>query len=185
MARPRAARNMANNKNKLLGEIRRQNNFILKISGVTTGGDIPNDLTLIVSRAFLPKVSNQVLELRHGNETVKFAGVASWEGGEIAFHDVLNQDELDAVIEWHRKTYDPKTGNIGLASEYKKNGTVTELAPNGEFRRQWSLNGMWISSRDLGILDSSNGELKQVSFTIQIDPSSTLSPKYSKYPEGE
>lgn len=163
---PRAV-TMANKKD-LLGDIRRQNNFVVSITGVTTTGD--NNLQLIIDRAFLPRVSNQVLELRHGNDSIKLAGVASWEGGEISFHDVLSEDELNAVMRWRAKVYDTKTGKIGLASEYKKSGTVTELGPNGEYKRVWNLRGMWISALDPGTLDSSSGELKKVTMTIQIDP---------------
>lgn len=158
----------------LLGEVRRQNNFVVHIEGITTDG---NNLDLIVTQAFLPKVSVQVLEFRQGNDSKKLAGVASWQGGELRVHDTLSRAELDALNEWFKQTYDSKTGQIGMSQDYKKQGYITEYAADGRYSRRWNLEGMWISDRDLGQLMSSSAELKELSFTIQIDPSD-IEPEY-------
>ena len=170
------------NLTNLLGDVRRTNNFILSIGGVMTAD---NSLELIVQKAFLPKVSLNVLELRHGNDAKKFAGVASWEGGQVTIIDTLNQDELSALLAWFKITYDWEEGNIGYAegsSGYKKKGFITEYGSNGAFIRKWLVEGMWISDLDPGELDATQGELKQISFTIQIDPSRSFAPTYEQYP---
>lgn len=158
----------------LLGEIRRQNNFVVHIEDVTNDG---NNLDIIVTQAFLPKVSLQVLELRHGNDAKKLPGTASWQGGELRIHDVLSRAEYDALAAWFNQTYDANGAVIGIASEYKKSGYITEYAADGRYSRKWPLEGMWISDLDLGQLNSSSAELKELSFTIQIDPSSII-PEY-------
>lgn len=161
----------------LLGDMRRQNNFVVHISGVTEN----NDLDLIIQTAFLPKVSLNPIEIRHGNDAVKFAGVATWQGGQITILDVLSRRELDAVLSWFEQTYNPSTGQIGIAKDYKKSGRIDELAPNGEYVRSWNIEGMWISDFDLGQLDATSGEVKQIQFTIQIDPMKSIRPTYKKY----
>lgn len=160
----------------LLGDVRKTNNFRLFINGVTE----KNDLDLIVQRAFLPQVSVTPLELRHGNDSIKLAGTASWQGGSIVIQDVLSRTELDAVLEWRDKVYryDSNDGGIiGLADEYKKNGYIVEYAADGRFQRRWPLKGMWISDINLGELNAADASLKEISFTIQIDPSPTK-PEY-------
>lgn len=159
-----------------LGDVRKTNNFRLFINEVTEG----NDLDLIVQRAFLPQVSITPLELRHGNDSIKLAGTASWQGGSIVIQDVLSRKELDAVLEWRDQVYrydSDEGGIIGLAEEYKKNGYIVEYAADGRFQRRWPLKGMWISDINLGDLNAADASLKEISFTIQIDPSPTK-PEY-------
>lgn len=160
---------------KLLGDVRRQNNFILTIGGLKE-----SNLELIIQRAFLPKVSLSVIELRHGNDALKLAGAASWEGGTVTVLDVLSRDELDAILDWRDQTY--KDGVVGIAHEYKKDGYVTEYAANGRFIRKWALRGMWINDLDYGELNAAVAEGKEISFQVQIDPSPTR-PTYEEYDE--
>ena len=162
--------------NNLLGDVRKNNNFVVHISNVTDTDDGQN-LDLIIQKAFLPQVSLQVLELRHGNDSKKLAGVATWQGGQITILDTLSRKELDAVLDWFHQTYDTETGAIGLAKDYKKDGTITEYAADGRYAREWQVNGMWISDINLGELDAESGEQKRVQFTVQIDPS-PLRPTY-------
>lgn len=166
----------------LLGDVRRTNNFIVTITDVTTvGNDEDNNLELVIKQAFIPSVSLNVLELRHGNDAKKFAGVATWTGGQITVIDVLSRKELDAVLTWFKQTYDWKSGNIGVADEYKKNGYITEYASNGQFERKWYVEGMWISDLNMGDLDAASGEFKQITMKIEIDPSQEFAPTYSNY----
>jgi hypothetical protein len=159
----------------LLGEVRRDNNFIVTIEGVSTSAP---KLELIVQQAFLPKVSLNVLNLQHGNDSKKFAGVATWEGGQLNIIDVLSQNELTALLAWFKQTYNWKKGTIGTAEKYKKKGYITEYASDGKYIRRWELEGMWISDFDFGQLDAQAGELKQIAATIQIDPSRSFAPTY-------
>lgn len=158
----------------LLGEVRRPNNFKIVIDDI--GADKAN-LELIMQRAFLPKVTLNVIELRHGNEALKFAGAASWEGGQITILDTLSKKELNLLLDWFNDTYDTETGTLGLASKYKKTATIYEYAADGRYERSWPIEGAWISSPDLGTLDATSDALKELSFVIQIDPS-PLRPKY-------
>jgi hypothetical protein len=158
----------------LLGDVRRTNNFVVTILDVTDN----SDLDLVIQQAFLPKVSLNVLELRRGNDALKFAGVASWEGGQITILDTLQRTELDAVLAWFKQTYNWKTREIGIASEYKKAGYISEFAADGRYMRKWPISGMWISNIDPGSLDAAQGEFKQITFTIQIDPSDDFAPVY-------
>lgn len=160
----------------LLGDVRRTNNFILYIEGVTKED---NYLELIVQKAFLPRVSLNVLELRHGNDSKKLAGTASWQGGTITIMDVLSKAELDILLEWFNQTYDAETGAIGIGSEYKRKGYIAEYAGDGKLERKWPVEGLWISELNLGDLDAANNSNKEISLTLQIDPPKKFKPTYS------
>lgn len=150
-----------------LGDVRRTNNFVVTITDITDG----NNLDLVIQRAFLPKVSLQVLEVRRGNDAIKLAGVASWQGGQITILDVVSTKELNKVIEWFNNTYDTETGQIGFAKDYKKKGYITEYTQDGKNERVWQINGIWISDFDPGSLNAAEGALKEIALTLQIDPS--------------
>lgn len=181
----------------MLGDIRRQNNFILTIEGVTNAEGKVNNIDLVVQQAFLPKVSLNVIELRHGNETLKLAGAANWEGGTVTILDVLSKHELEAINDWFDQTYNYETGTVGFADDikdaggntvkgYKKSGYITEYASDGKFSREWELHGMWISNLDPGALNAATAEGKEISFQIQIDPSPTrpiYGDEYEQNPE--
>jgi hypothetical protein len=159
-----------------LGDVRRSNNFVVGIEDVTED----TNLELVIQQAFLPQVSLSVLELRHGNDAKKLAGVATWTGGTISIIDTLSKTELDALLAWFKLTYDPATGKIGYSGDYKKNGYIAEYAADGSYERKWPVEGMWISSPDFGKLDSSTNDLKQISFVIEIDPPrSGINPTYN------
>lgn len=158
----------------LLGDIRKNNNFVVHIEDITDDG---NDLDLIIRQAFLPQVSLNPIELRRGNDAKMFAGVATWQGGQITIFDTLSRKELDTLLDWFHQTYDSDTGAIGIASEYKKQGYITEFAADGRYRRRWKVNGLWISDINLGDLDASSGDMKQLTFTLSIDPS-PMRPEY-------
>ena len=158
----------------LLGDVRKTNNFIVHIEDITDDG---NSLDLVIQQAFLPQVSLNVLEFRRGNDAKRLAGVASFQGGSITILDTLSREEYDVLADWFAGTYDPETGAIGLASEYKKKGFITEFAADGRYQRRWTVNGMWISEFQPGALDASGSDMKQVAVTIQIDPS-PMKPSY-------
>ena len=158
----------------LLGDIRKVNNFIVHIEDVTEDG---NSLDLVIQQAFLPQVSLQALEFRHGNDAKKLAGVASFQSGSMTILDTLSRAEYDALVDWFYDTYNPETGAIGLASEYKKSGYITEFAADGRYQRRWTVEGMFISDLQLGTLDAAGSDMKQVQLTIQIDPS-PMKPEY-------
>lgn len=158
----------------LLGDVRRQNNFVLTIEEITEN----TNLDLIVQQAFLPKVSIAPIELRHGNEAIKLAGAVSWEGGTITILDVISNKELEAINNWFDLIYNYETGQIGFADKYKKTGYITEYAADGQYKRKWELIGMWISDLDPGQLNATSAEGKEISFTIQIDPSPTRPVEY-------
>lgn len=158
----------------LLGDIRKNNNFIVHIEDITEDG---NSLDLVIQQAFLPQVSLQTLEFRHGNDAKKLAGVATFQQGSLTILDTLSRNELDVLMDWFYSTYNPETGEIGLASEYKKSGYITEFAADGRYQRRWTVNGMFISEANFGSLDAASGEMKQIQLTIQIDPS-PMKPTY-------
>jgi len=147
-------------------EIRRENNFILTIEGLGK-----NNIDLFVMKAFLPKVSINVIDLRRGNDSLKFAGAATWQGGTLEILDTTDNETFQAIYNWFKQVYDSKKGGvIGKASEYKKTGYITEYIADGQEGRRWNLSGLWISDFDFGTLNAESADFKRVSLKIEIDP---------------
>lgn len=165
--------------NSLLGDVRKEGNFIMTIQDVTDGTAIE----LVIDKAFIPYSDSEVLTLTHGNDSKTFAGRVTWTAGSITIHDTVSQAEADALVEWRTKVYNPKTGAVGLASEYKKLATITEFAGDFQYQREWQF-PVWPSQLQFGNLDSASSNLKQITVVFQMDPPETNGPTtYTGYTE--
>ena len=144
-------------------EFQKMNQFELII------GDLAQEVTLSVSKAFLPEVSLDVVEVPYFNGKTKFAGLANFEGGSIEVRDAIGADIEKILYNWFKSTYDWTTGSMGYATDYKKEITVIEYSGDGQVSRTWKLKGCWISTFAGGELDYSSGDLKVITLTIQYD----------------
>lgn len=146
-------------------EPQRTNNAVLHIFGV--GGD--EELKLALRTFPLPKGSNGVIESDWINEKRKVAGKAVFEDMELAFEDYCDRDTAALLWDWRLEVYDPSTGQVGLARDYKKRGEITLFAPNGDFQRVWTCFGMWPSNMDPGDIDHAGEDIVRVNMTVTID----------------
>ena len=117
----------------------------------------------------LPKESNAPIAVKYGNEERKVAGVAQYEALTLVLKDYADQPAMAAIIEWRRTVYEPSTGVIHLAKEYKKQGQVKMMAPDGTLIRSWKLIGMWPSSADPGDGAMDENTQNLVTAKIEID----------------
>lgn len=154
-------------------EVQRQNNFrfIIDLSEISNGtslssGDI---IELACDTASLPNVQNEATELNYGNSTVKVAGMTSVDDVTVAVKDFIEPDVEQILWNWRLKVYNPQTGKIGWATNYKKSATIVQYGPNGECLRKWHLDGVWPTSLDLGDMDYSSADKKQISMTLSVD----------------
>ena len=150
-----------------LGDIRRDNNFILVIHDLMED----NELELIIEKVPAPRETTQKIELRRGNDVINFPGGITHNLGTITVLDVLNPDEIDKLWTWWRSVYNPTTGQIYKASNFKKNGTIYEYASDGTCLRMWNLEGLFpLGSPQHGDFDaSSSGSLKRVNLELSVD----------------
>lgn len=90
-----------------------------------------------------PTESNDEIPLHYANEVRYVAGKASYTAPELTLKDFCDMGVANAVIKWRRQVYNPETGSIGLARDYKKNADLTLMSPNQNSVRIWKLYGVW------------------------------------------
>ena len=154
-------------------EVQRTNNFrfivdLSEFSNNTTSssGDI---IELACDSTGLPTVSNDPIELDYGNSQIKVAGKATTDDITVAVKDFIEPDVENILWQWRMKVYNPKTGKVGWANNYKRTCMIVQYGPNGEVLRKWQCDGCWPTSLDLGELDYSSGDKKQISMNLSVD----------------
>lgn len=152
---------MADNENY---EVQRTNNFEISIGEFS--GD---DFTFAVESANLPSISTPNIELAYGNAKVKVAGQAEFDDITVEVKDFIGADIEKQINEWQNKVYDPEDDSIGLAANYKKQGTLIEYGPSGENQREWTLQGIWPNSVEYGDFSYDGGDKKMISITLSVD----------------
>jgi hypothetical protein len=161
------------------GEPQRQNNALLRISGLTgeTGqnnqrnqqGSNVGVLELSLQSFPLPKSNTNIVEVDYLNEKRKFAGKTMYDDLSVIFKDYVNKETARILNAWRYQVHNPETGVINLASVYKKRGDAILFGPNGEFERSYELIGVWPSAFDPGDIDMSTDEPVQITLTLTID----------------
>lgn len=147
-------------------EPQRVNNCLIRFN---LGGSDDDTLEFALSTFPLPKSANGIIEQRHVNEMRKFAGNPTFEDLQVVYKDMVDVDIAKILQKWRYSVYNPETGQVGLASQYKKTGTITLFAPNGGFVRTWKLIGAWPSNFDPGDADLSGEDTINISVTVTID----------------
>lgn len=109
-------------------EPQRKSNFALIIPDI--GGDL---LVLSVKNVKPPGIGVSNPALKHFNTPVKYAGaMESTENMPISYYDYLDTDVLDRLSAWFKQVYNPVTGAIGRARDYKRRGSLLLLPPGME-----------------------------------------------------
>lgn len=165
--------------NPKLYEIQRNNNFSFYISGLAGSLSIVNNkyaqenaddvLKLSVSSSSVPHFTQSVIEVKRGNNSMKFAGVPTFKEGTLKFDDWIGAGTKDVLLAWQRKSYNVETEKVGLASDYKRDAYLLEYTPDYQLVRTWRLRGCWISGLDESEFDHESNEKHSLTATIQYD----------------
>ena len=157
-------------------EVQRQNNFAVYIdmgkNSRTTSNNkfLTGDLiTLAVDSCPLPDISNPTIELAYQNSKVKVAGAAEFGDIDLTVKDFITTDVERLLWDWRLQVYNPQTGQVGWAEYYKKNGYISQYAPDGTHERSWRLVGLWPQNLGLGDLNYDGGDKKTISMTLAVD----------------
>lgn len=126
-------------------------------------------LKLNVVKAPVPHFSLEVQKYKRGNDTVTFAGVPTFEGGNIVVDDVVGMDTKSILMAWQGLAYNVHTRKGGRMKDYKKKCTLIEYTQDFEQIRSWTLYGCWISSITEGEFDKENDGKRQVTAKIEYD----------------
>lgn len=126
-------------------------------------------ITLAASSFTPPSVSISNIQIRRGNNAVKYAGVPEFSDCSITLNDYIGIDTEKILMAWQKQSYDIRTQAVGLASRYKKNAWVNQYSPDGTVVRQWVIKGAWLSSLSMGDYSSDDNSVRRITGTIIYD----------------
>ena len=171
--------------NPQLFEIQRQNNFefiVTDIDGIIRAGALGTEsnskiknaqemLRLSVTKAFVPHFTQEVINIKRGNSTLKYAGVPSFSEGSLDFHDFIGADVKSILQAWQNLSYNVRTEKVGSldVTNYKKDCYLIEYTPDYRKVRTWRLYGCWISALSEDDYTADSGEKHMIHCTIQYD----------------
>lgn len=160
-------------------EIQRSNNFVFYVSGLSKAFNIANNkyaqdnaddvIKISVNKATVPHFTQSAIQVKRGNNTMKFAGVPEFGSGSIDLNDYIGAGTKDVLLAWQNKSYDVRTEKVGLASDYKKDAYLLEYTPDYQLVRTWKLMGCWISGLSEGEYSHDSADKHTISATIEYD----------------
>jgi hypothetical protein len=130
---------------------------------------INSDLKFMLVNFPLPKETTESSDINYFNQTIKVAGKTTFDTTTMTLRDAIDYDTEMKFLQWRKQVYNPRTGTMGLAADYKCKAIVHEYTPNGEVYRTWIVEGCWPSGVDYGELTYDDGGEKQISVTITYD----------------
>jgi|ERR1035437_1306217 hypothetical protein len=147
-------------------EPQRKFDFELQLYGVP-GQEV---IKLAVEKFTPPGATNEVIELPYLNEVVKVAGQGKWDNAEVVVRDMVDQPVFSSLMAWKKLVQDPETGNIGLASTYKKSGDLVLIGPDGADEKHYQMIGLWPSVVKGEQLDAAGGTtVFTIAMTLSCD----------------
>lgn len=147
-------------------EPQRQDNFSFEVAL----GDADKDLIIMsLETAALPTESNEEVEVHYQNERRYVAGKFNVESLALSFKDFVDVDVRGALLRWRKQVYDPHTGKVGLAKDYKKTGYIVMTAPDGTSSRVCRLEGCWPQTLNGGQLDMKTADPVMIELTLRYD----------------
>lgn len=160
-------------------EIQRSNNFVFYVNGLSKQFNIANNtyaaenaddiIKISVNKATVPHFTQTAIQVKRGNNTMKFAGVPEFGSGSIDLNDYIGAGTKDVLLAWQNKSYDVRTEKVGLASDYKKDAYLLEYTPDYQLVRTWKLMGCWISGLSEGEYSHDSADKHTITATIEYD----------------
>lgn len=161
-------------------EPQRVNNALLylnvpaTITGQNMGGaivsSVNNVLVLSLDSFPFPKQDNNVQSTKYLNETRKFAGAAGVSGIDVVYKDFCDMATASILWAWRQAVYDPYSGRIGLARNYKSTADVYLASPDGmSFVRSYYCVGVWPSALDHGAANMDADDIQKITVSFAVD----------------
>ena len=147
-------------------------NYTGEIDEATEADSLPmaaETLRLNVIKCPVPHFGVETLTYRRGNDVVHFAGVPTWDGGEIVVDDVVGLDTKSILMSWLYLAYNPHTRKGGRMKDYKKSATLIEYTQDYEKIREWEIEGLFITKLSEDNFDRENDGKRQISATFVFD----------------
>lgn len=160
-------------------EIQRTNNFEFYVSGLSGMFDIPTNqfaeanaedvLRISVSKSSIPHFTQSAIQVKRGNNTMKFAGVPEFGSGSLTLNDYIGAGTKEVLMAWQNQSYDVKTEKVGLAMDYKKTAYLLEYTPDYQLVRTWKLFGCWVSELSEDDYSHDSADKHTISCKIEYD----------------
>ena len=158
----------------------RQNNYRFIIQGLDNLVRVGNDESDIITNAQevldfsviefdAPHFKQETIEVKRGNSTVKYAGVPSFDSGNLKINDFAGADGKSILEAWQNLSYNVIDDTIQSSEKYKIDATVLEYLPDNTLVRYWEIKGCWVSAISEDGYNSESGSKKTVTATIQYD----------------
>lgn len=126
-------------------------------------------LRLSVNASAVPNPSQNPIEIKRGNTTIKFAGAWTYSSGSFKFNDYVGADTKSALYAWRRLSCNLIDETVGRAEDYKIPGVLIEYTPDFRQIRYWDMYGCWISSLSEPDFDSGDDGKREITATIEYD----------------
>jgi len=147
-----------------VGEFVRSNTFEVYIEG-----ELNDICPLHVVSCSLPLPNVEPIEVPHFNVTNKVAGKPTFDNVELVVRQTFQPNAIHQLWNWMRKVFDPETGQVGYAADYKRTGTLNQYDQKGVLIASWTLYGIWPSNVS-GIDHNYDGaEPIQVTISMSVD----------------
>jgi len=174
-------------------DAKRKNNWVMEFKGI--GNDtLKNSLIIQLQKTSRPSLAVTEKEIRFANERWYVAGTPTLEPLEVTFYDALPSSGIDYTYnragntsphpdgntqmvsagqilwDWYVLMYDPSSGRIGLASDYKVLAFITLYNAWNTAVEKWMYIGVFPTKITYGDLDySSDGDIMTVTATLRYD----------------
>ena len=133
-------------------------------------GSVQEVIKLSVAEASVPHFDLDVIEVKRGNSTMKFAGTPTFSEGSLKCNDYVGAQTKDLLLAWQALAYNVSADVVELAGKYKKDCTLVEYAPDySKVIRKWTLKGCWIKSLSEGSFSHDSQDKRSVDVTIVYD----------------
>jgi len=153
-----------------LFEPQRSYNYMLVIHDLDEGG-LDGTLTLSMNRMPFPYFETDPMTISYMNEVRYVAGKSRVSAVEVQYRDYVDSNTARVLIDWYYKVYNPKTGAIGYARDYKKKGSLFFIGPDGSDAnsRVWDLQGIFPLSVNPGEGSMESNDQVMISCRLSID----------------
>jgi len=146
-------------------QIQRKNHFEVTFDTKV----IDSGISFLLTSFDLPKEQTDSFKANYWNDSVNLAGKTNYETTQMVIKDAINYDTEKQFLQWRLRVFNPKTGKVGYAEDYKCNAKVKEYSPSGDIIREWTIIGCWPSSVDYGSLTYAEDGEKTITVTITYD----------------
>ena len=126
-------------------------------------------LALSINATSVPHPRQNVITIKRGNTSIKFAGSWEFPSGNLKLNDYIGADTKSVVLAWRRLSMNVKNETVGDASKYKIKGILVEYTPDNRQIRYWELFGCWIHDVSEGDFSHEDDSKREISAVIEYD----------------